>query len=168
MLCDIHKKLDINGEIEPEFIESVIFGGHDWGLKWKYSGLFQATEDNYQNVEEVTDILDMWAFIENAYKTFSKADKVLIKEQADPFGEHVELLGFDGNNETEHLGIAEFLINDVERFTQFKGRDLNSHMPSLDAYKRMLQVFKPMQASSYTGLGVPLVMELLKVRLYPN
>ena len=55
--------------------------------------------------------------------------------------------GFDGNNEAEHLGIARFLINDLDRFSRFREghRDLNSHHPTLESYGRMLRVFEPIR-----------------------
>jgi uncharacterized protein YfbU (UPF0304 family) len=84
-------------------------------------------------------------FIELSHDGLSKNDKGLVEKNADPYGKRVAFRGFDGNNETEHLGIARFLINELNRFSHFKDRDLNSHMPSIDGYRRMLRVFEPMK-----------------------
>jgi uncharacterized protein YfbU (UPF0304 family) len=43
------------------------------------------------------------------------------------------------------LGIANFFVEKLERFSSFDGRDMNSHWPSLDTYRRMLRVFDPMR-----------------------
>ena len=46
MLSELYEKLGVEGEIEPDFIKSAIFGNQLWGLKWKYSGIpFEESED---------------------------------------------------------------------------------------------------------------------------
>ncbi|MFC4191923.1 YfbU family protein [Novosphingobium lubricantis] len=46
-----------------------------------------------------------------------------------------------------HLGIARFLIHDMERFSRYRSRDwdLNSHFPTLDTYRQMIRVFEPIR-----------------------
>jgi len=75
----------------------------------------------------------------------SASDIARLKKEADPFGNHVKFAGFDGNNESEHMGIALFLVEKMDRFTRFKGRDMNSHHPSVDTYARMFAVFEPIR-----------------------
>jgi uncharacterized protein len=53
--------------------------------------------------------------------------------------------GFDGNNESDLLGIARLLVDHMGRWSRFKDRDLNSHMPRRGTYERMLQAFEPMK-----------------------
>ena len=129
ILCDVHKHLKIKDGIDPDFVESTLYGGHSWGLKWKYSGIFHGHEDSEKIVSEVGNILTMWSLIESVYAKLSPKDKAKIEKEAAPFGKDVYFWGFDGNNESEHLGVARFMINDLERFSEFKERDLNSHMP---------------------------------------
>lgn len=145
MLCELYEHLEIDGEIEPTFIQSAIHGGHLWGLQWRYPGIFQGEEDDNRVLKEVVDVLNMWTFIESAYQRLSKKDKGRVEKEADPFGKHVAFPGFDGNYECEHLSIATFLIEDMGRFSDFKDRDLNSHATLLDSYRRMLRVFEPMR-----------------------
>jgi uncharacterized protein YfbU (UPF0304 family) len=80
----------------------------------------------------------------------------------------VKFIGFDGNNESELMGIARFLIDDMERFTSFKGRELNSHMPTRSMYRRMLSVFEPIRK---TLVGVELsadqLITILNAKKYP-
>lgn len=163
MLRDIYQHQKIKGEIDPEFVMSALTGGHYWGLAWKHNGLFHGHEDRDRSVSEVVDILDMWSFLESGYARLSKADKDRIAKELAPMGEAVKFLGFDGNNETEHLAIARFMIEDLDRFSSFEGRDLNSHMPLLPAYRQMLAVFEPMRS---TLIGIELsasqIIEILK------
>ncbi len=111
----------------------------------------------------------MWSFIEEGYKKLSPEDKARVASEAESFGKHVQFTGFDGNNETEYYGIARFLIDDLERFSIFKGRDLNSHMPSIDRYRRMNAIFEPMRALlTHGGLGTAQIIELLKTKVHPD
>jgi hypothetical protein len=145
MLCDLHKHLKVKGEIDPNFVTEAVTGGHYWGLRWRYSGILHDYEDSETVVSEVVDVLDMWSFLESAYSNLSQKDKAQIEAEAGPLGKSVRFPGFDGNNETEHLGVARFLIDDLERFSSFKGRDLNSHWQSIEAYRHMLRIFGPMR-----------------------
>jgi uncharacterized protein YfbU (UPF0304 family) len=145
MLRDLYKHLEVEGEIDPEFMMEVISGGHYWAPKWDMIGLFHDYKDSPHRVREAADYLDMWSFIERGYKELSQADKKILKKDAEPFGERVTFPGFDGNNESEYLGIARIFINHMDRWQMFKGRDLNSHFPTLDMYQAMYRVFEPMR-----------------------
>jgi uncharacterized protein YfbU (UPF0304 family) len=169
MLSELFKHLKVKGEIDPEFVEAAIFGGHYWGLEWKHTGIFHGHEDAKQVVSEVVDILDMWYFLERGFGELSKKDKDRVAAEADPFGKHVAFPGFDGNNESEHVGVARFLIDELERFTEFKGRALNAHMPTLEAYRRMLAVFGPIRRTlTGRGLGASEIIEILNARMHPS
>jgi hypothetical protein len=48
-------------------------------------------------------------------------------------------LGFDGNNEHEHVSVAEFYIDQMERFVHFESRKLNAHMMTLGRHRQMLR-----------------------------
>ena len=146
MMRDLYRHLKVKGEIDPDFVGDVIWGGHYWAPKWEMSGLFHDHEDDPRDVRFVADVLDMWRFIELAYGKLSKKDKDRIEKEAEPFGKNVKFPGFDGNYETPHLGIAIFLVEKMDRFSEFKGRELNSHFPTLDSYRRMLAVFKSMRS----------------------
>jgi len=169
MLCEVYKHLKIKGEIEPAFIEEAIHGGHYWALEWQYSGIFHGHEDNEDVLSEVVDVLDMWTFIEQGYARLSDAAKKQVEKDAAPFGKNVSFRGFDGNNESEHLGVARFLIEKMARFSTFKGRDLNSHAPSIDTYRRMMQVFEPMRRNLTGGdLGAGAITQLLNAMTHPS
>jgi len=165
MLSDIHKKLGIQEGIDPNFVESAIYSDNTWGFEWKYTGVFaSASEPTRPEVTEVLNYLDMWELIEIAYSHLDEEGKKELATKVDsPFGKNVEFRGFDGNNESEYIGITRFLVNDLERFVHFKGREgLNSHMPVLGIYRRMYQVFEPLRR---TLINKPLSVDQLAVIL---
>jgi uncharacterized protein YfbU (UPF0304 family) len=145
MLSDLYDKLGVDGEMEPDFIRSAIFSDNLWSIPWKYSGIPFEEQETPEVVKEVLDILDMWSFIEHCYKQLSDKDKVYLEKEAAPFGKNPTFPGFDGNNETTHMGTASFIVNELDRFVEFKGRNFNSHLPTLDSYRRMLSVFEGMR-----------------------
>jgi len=170
MLVDLSKHLKVKGDINVDFVQKVIFGGHYWAFGWELPGLFHGQADRQARVRFVLDVLDMWFFIEEAMATFSAKDKKRIEKEADPFGKDVRYYGFDGNNEAEYLGIAGFLVEEMDRFAILKGRGhLNSHHPTLETYGRMLAAFKPMkQTIAGRNLSVNEVIALMKERVHPS
>ena len=158
MLSELYERLGIEGEIDPEFIKSAIFSQNLWGIPWKYSGVPFEDQKTPTIVKEVVDILDMWSFIEHAYQELSEEDKKKLEKNVQPFWENPQFQGFDGNNESEYMNIAGFLINDLDRFQDFKGRSLNAHMPTLDMHRRMLAVFKAIRKTLVSG---PMSLEQL-------
>jgi uncharacterized protein len=163
MLRDFSKSMKIKGEVDPEFVIDVISGGHYWAPRWEMQGIFHDYQDNPNDVRFVVDVLDMWSFIEEAYEALSVKDKELLKKEAEPFGEHVRFMGFDGNYEASHIGISRFLTDKMNRFTRFKGRELNSHCPMIARYRAMLIEFEPMRSSLIgRSLGVGQLVKLLR------
>jgi len=145
MLCDIIKHLKVKSDTNPEFVQSAILDGQLWALRWQMTGVFHGYETKERDVSEVVAILDMWSFLEESYEKLPKKEKDKIKAQNLPFGSHLTFLGFDGNNETDQIGIARFLVEEMGRFSRFKGRELNSHLPVLASYRAMSRVFEPMR-----------------------
>jgi uncharacterized protein len=166
MMRDLYKHLKVDGEIDPEFVGEVMWGGHYWAPRWDMQGLFHDYEDDPRDVRFVANVLDMWTFVERAYEKLSATDKARVELDAEPFGKFVEFPGFDGNNETSQMGIARFFIDQMKRFSRFKGRELNSHAPMIGAYRRMLLVFEPLRA---TLVGIELsadqLVAILKARV---
>ena len=60
-----------------------------------------------------------------ATKTCRVLTKPALKMKPHPFGD-ARFSGFDGNNELEYISVARFLIDHLDSFTDFKGRDLDS------------------------------------------
>jgi len=167
MLCDIYEHLGIKPGFQPDLIRESLFGGNFWGLQWAYSGVLEAKPKDTEIVDEVCDILDMYYLLETAVEELSDEDKERIKAES-PFGCRFE--GFDGNNETDHWSVARFLVDQLGRFEHFEDRgDLNSHCPSLDAYRRMLEVYKPNRTQILKRPIRPEgIIEVLKARIHPD
>jgi uncharacterized protein YfbU (UPF0304 family) len=169
MLCQLFKHLNVKSDIDPTFLEAVIDGGHYWALGWEYQNVFHQDEDADTIVSEVVDILDMWRFLERSFGALSKKDKDRVAAEAKPFGDQVVFAGFDGNNESEHCSVAMFLINQLDRFTEFKSRGLDTHTHKLGAYRRMLSVFEPFRIN-LTGrdLNAPEIVKILQAGAHPS
>lgn len=170
MLSEIYEHLKIDGEIDPKFVREAIFREQTWSLSRQYPGIIGSSESKTPLVvKEVQDILEMWELLEISYKRLNSADKARVEAEAKPFGNDVQFRGFDGNNETEYMGAAGSLVNDLESFSTFKGRNLNSHVPSIDSYRRMLAVFQPLRNShDFDTLNVEQVITILKERTHPE
>jgi len=169
MLSELHEQLDINGEIDPEFVKSAIFNDKLWGLRWKYPGIPFEEVDDPEIVKEVVDILDMWSFIEFSYQRLSDDDKATLEKIAHPFGKDPKFQGFDGNNETEYMSTAMFVVNELDRFEEFKGRNFNSHFSSIDSYKRMLSAFEPMRKQlSFEPFSAEALAAVLNEKTHPS
>ena len=100
-----------------------------------------SSEPTPPEVSLVVDILDMWSFIEEAYERFDGEEKSALEAKASLLGNQIEFVGFDGNNESKYMSIANFLTKEMKRFTRFADRELNSHCPVIDGYRRMLREF---------------------------
>jgi uncharacterized protein YfbU (UPF0304 family) len=170
MMKELYEHVGLeNPEIDPRFIADVIYGGHFWAPRWKWSGVFHTHRDDPKNLSFVVDVLDMWTFVEHGYEQLSKSDRKKLEETAEPFGKNVKFRGFDGNNEAELIGIADFFIDRLGRFSNFKGRDLASHVPTVPAYRRMLSVFEGVRHKLVgRGLGLAELTDILKARRHPE
>jgi uncharacterized protein YfbU (UPF0304 family) len=156
MLCEIHKHMNID-TYNAEFIEAAIADGHLWALRWEYPMLFHGEEDNESEVREVAGILDLWRLVEDSYRRFAKKERDLIDDSIVEFNRPPQFRGFDGNYESTQYGITAFIIEKMGRYSEFKGRDLNSHMPMLDEYRPMvaaLELIKRDGGLSILGRGL--------------
>lgn len=169
MLTGLCEKLQIDGEMDPDFLRSAIFNNMSWAIKWKYSGIpFSDTEDP-EVVKEVLDILDMWSGIERSYATLDSDAKDALRKDLGSFGDNPRFQGFDGNNESEHVGTALFLVNELDRFTEFKGRNLNCHYLTIDMHKRMLSKFEPIRRRLLLAdLSAEQLSAVLREQVYPG
>lgn len=153
MLTDVIEKLGIDTDTNIDLVRNVIYGGHYWALGWEMPGIFHGHIDKRSRVSFVVDVLDMWDRLEEGFERLNDKDKARLNEAAGVFGKRLRFPGFDGNNETEYMSIAQFLITDLSRFSRFQDRkhDLNSHHPTLDTYGAMYRVFEPMRETLTFG-----------------
>jgi len=165
MLSEIMKGQKNYEKDTVELIREAIYGGHFWALDWELTGIMHNHVDSKRAVTLVVDTLDMWSFVESAYEGFSAADKKRIATEVGPLGKDPRFHGFDGNNESEYMSIARFLVEKMGRFESFKGRDFNSHVPLVDRYRAMISAFEPMRVELLgRELGIGQVINLLKLQ----
>lgn len=169
MLCDIYDGTKVQGEFDTDFIRSAVFGEKIWSIPWKYSGIPFDDQVVPEVVKEVIDILDMWSSIEHSVAKLDESQRARLEREAAPFGQSPKFMGFDGNSETQHMSTAAFFVNQLDRFTEFKGRDFNSHMPVVDSYKRMLQPYLAVRNKLAHGpLEVDDLVTILKELTHPE
>jgi uncharacterized protein len=155
MLADLMKALKVESDLEPDFIRETVLRGQTWALGWQYPVLDVREEPAQGVVEEVGRIMSMWRVVEDSYAALDPAEQA--KVRASYFDTEPKFDGFDGNNEGDHFGVALFLVNHLERFQEFKGRDLNSHHPTLDRARRSLPVFEGILARRHVMTADDLV-----------
>lgn len=129
----------------PELVQQAIYGGHFWALDWELTGIMHSHVDDPTKLHLVVDVLDTWSFIEEAYESYDEETRSALKGELGFRGDNPQFMGFDGNNETEYLGIAQFLVEHLGRFSRFKGRSFNSHMPTVGRYAQMAKTFEPIR-----------------------
>jgi uncharacterized protein len=163
MLADMYKHLKIkNPEFDPDFISATITHDHLWGFNWQYTGIPFEGKELPPEVKETADILGMWRFLENSYDDLPPAEKAKVQKATGL--KDVKFIGFDGNNEN-HYGIALYIVEHLKpSFEHFKGRDLNSHRPSIDGYRNMYRVFDPMQKELDRLLNADEIAKIVNAR----
>ncbi len=140
MLADLLKATGAKSETNPDFVKEAIISGNTWALAWEYPGIFDA-EDKSAYVRDVGDILQMWTTMEETIDRLPPTDLQRFRGVGIITADG-RFPGFDGNNESAHRSVAKMMIEHMDRFGRFKGRTLNSHMPTIDRYRSMVQVFK--------------------------
>lgn len=152
-----------NAQRTVGLIQEAIYGGHFWALPWEMQGVFHDHADDPKKVRRVVNILDTWSFVESAFQRLSDDEKKLVEKETgwkDP-----KFIGFDGNNESEYYGIAQFLVEELGRFQSFKGRSFNSHSPTVARYSAMAAAFEPIRANLIgRELSAEEIIHLLKQR----
>ena len=129
---------------------------YDDGAPWLNSGLPD------RQCQEVWDILKMFDRLMYSYDQLNDKDK----EGIEPY--LVKFQGFDGNNEGSYLDYADHIINKSAKFKALKncGDSLNSHSQVLDSYRKMLEVWRPMQGSGQ--LTKEQIQEITTAALNPS
>lgn len=134
MLADLMKAGRVRGEVDPDFIMEALGRGHSWAIRQTYHGLFHGDETEEEVVEETAAILNMCRVVEQAIQALSPDERASLPDQQAFFG-------FDGNAEP-HYGVATMYVEKMDRWREFADRNLNSHMPMLDKYRRMRAVYE--------------------------
>ena len=163
MLAEIYEKLEIKSETDIEFIRKTIDKNHTWALSWERPGIVGDPPDSTPpEVNLVNDILEMWDSIELVYVSLNDSEKKQIQDETNSFRNDVGFRGFDGNNESKHMSIAKFFVEDMNCFSSFKDRNFNSHQRMLPIYTKMVFKLEEIREQyPYQQLGVPEIIEIL-------
>lgn len=174
MLCDLAKPAK-DRELDFDFIWNAVTNDDEWALAWKYTGLNLQVESPPE-VRTVGDILEMWDRLEVGYEKLNDAEKEVFKEKSfESIPPSFE--GFDGNNESGRMHIARLLVKDLDRWSRFKDRGLNSHSRTVDVDDRMLTVWRPLWAEkihqgAYGRSGYDLsadeIAAVMRERIHPE
>lgn len=105
----------------------------EYGYVGEYYMLFDNISDEFSQEESklVWDILQIYSNIQYSYKKLKNSKLTEAQIRFD---------GFDGNNEGCYLAFCEFVLFDLDRFSELKEndrRDFNSHSSRCDKYKAM-------------------------------
>jgi len=109
------------------------------GYEYEYGEMFQWIEGMSLPEPDclfVKDVLEAYGCIQRCGKESGNTSIT-----THPF---YKFSGFDGNDEGEYLGYARFMIQDQGKwnYLEMSGDNLNSHMPTLDKYRAMVQKWK--------------------------
>lgn len=167
MLCDLYDRLGVKGQVDADFVrEEILSGGHYWALDRKFGPVFTDTFVSEEIAHETAQILSMWDTLEHIYEDLSEEGRKQIEEE---WGEPPLFRGFYANEEIEHLSVADCMINRLDLFSRFKGRELDSHMPGgLAAYGRMLKAFNQAMEQFSRDLTASQVIAILRERVHPD
>lgn len=131
---EILAKLDpVNADSHQRLIEAL----RD-GYELAYQDAFNHVYEEGLNAEECRFVINTLAMYDAVQRSYAAlADKQGIDEW------RVKFPGFDGNNETSYMSYVRHIVEMEHRFVNVRGdRDLNSHMPMRDEYRRMLQIWE--------------------------
>ncbi|MCR5554274.1 MAG: YfbU family protein [Bacteroidales bacterium] len=127
------------------------------GYKSHYYELFLSLTDKEMQEKDckfVLDVLDMYKAIINSNNKLGENSL-----------EGIYFHGFDGNNESDLLGYAEFFVFDLDRYRsiqEISGRSFNSNSEMRQKYEKMLDKWDSFKENNNSPLTKEQLEELLK------
>jgi uncharacterized protein YfbU (UPF0304 family) len=106
---------------------------------------------------EVIEILDMYRRLRNSYAELPAGQQQGIRAR------DLDFPGFDGNNESEYLGLHEF-FQSQDKWQELPA--INSHIPTLETYRRMLAGYEPFKHND--RLTAAQIIQILAERVHPD
>ena len=105
----------------------------------------------------VHSVFDMYRWLQMSYNALSEDEKQTIN------ADRLKFPGFDGNNETDYMGYAQFVRERLDRWREVDVDDYNSHLPSVAIYARMLEQTPPRRGNEL--LSANLIMQIVETRM---
>jgi len=160
MLADIMKEHEVESDIDPDFVTGAINDGQLWVLEAEYPGIFHGEDASPAVVKETGEIMSMCRVVEDAIAALDEGERETIGQM-----DRTVFVGFDANEEP-HYGVAKAYIAKLNRFDEFSKRALNSHMPTLDGYRRMVREYHCRIERARRGLPLDDIKAILSARAW--
>ncbi len=159
---EILKKLDPESAEYYNEVTEILENGYSSYYEYLFKRL--SPDMHKSECDFVVEVLSMYRAIED-YKRGKSTDSEVIN---DPFS---HFAGFDGNNESECHGFAQFQIKVQKKWQEQLPYErqtdgYNSHMPVKDSYKRMLDVWKSLRKAF--PLSAEQVRAILQAAPHPD
>ena len=170
MLAEIYEKLEVNGNVNHQLVKAAIEKNFLWAFNWGQVGFdISEQEPLPKEVVEVFNHLKMWSYIEKSYAELTQENKNDLEKKLSSLGINPVFLGYDKSKEATHYNILKFLFSYCKRFSFLGNRELNSHSPVLESYKRMWAVFSPMlEISDFEKLSIEQLALVLHEQMDPD
>lgn len=163
ILCDVSRKVEATGMIDPDFLEAAIKGGHSWAIEWEHPSLAHSHTNSQTAADFVIRVLSMWKQIEDSFASLSEADKNRVRQEAG-LARDPSFPGWHREQEANYKSTARFMTDRMNLFPAFEGRSAaDSGEPVVACYKRMLSRLELSDAA--TGdqpLGAEQLVDLLR------
>lgn len=166
MLKGIYENLKIQSDaVDPGLIIDAITTGNTWALEWKHASIYHNKTSSPEVLSEVLDIFDMWRVMKYSFERMAPEDQQHVIDNAKFIDPSKPFPGFDGNNESEYVSVAHFLVEKLDRYSEqkqaLKENNFNSHHPTLTSYRRMVEVYKSLIRSKSVLAGADFTKEEL-------
>lgn len=170
LLTEIHAALNIKNGIDPDFVQDKVCSGDTWALYMQYPGIFEKAPGLPANVKFVANVLDLFTRLERSYESLSAPEKAELEDQSPIHGKDVSFKGFDGNGgDRNGYSTTETFVNQMGRWSNFKGRSFNSHMPSSEIYDRMLNAYDSLNKNNTPWeFSVDEMAHILNAAIHPD
>jgi uncharacterized protein YfbU (UPF0304 family) len=166
MLADIHEHLNIEDSVDPAFIRKHVDSDF-WAIEREYPGIFGGGERDEADISFVQDALDMWRIVEDSYAQLPPEDQEKVRNAEGAHGRAPKFGGFDGH--TEYPSIARTLVEDLDSWTEFQGREFDSHTPDTEMHERMIDAYKSVRGKGFGGyLSVDDLITVVDARIHPE
>ncbi len=162
ILCDVSRKVEAEGTIDPDFLEAAIKGGHSWAIEWEHPSLAHSHTNSQAAADFVISVLSMWKRIEESFGTLTEADKASMLQKSGLAGAP-QFPGWYSESESNYRSTARFMTERMNLFPMFIGRAAaDAGEPVVARYKQMLGILAEFEtAGSDQPLSVAQLVSLL-------
>lgn len=154
MLASIQRKLGVaqdDDAVDQDFIMEAIYQEQQWAIPTKYPGKF-VSEPLPPVIARVYDYLSMWEHLEGLFEGLLPAEKERIVAALEPGQGSLQMRGFHGAHESEHLAAARFILAHMQTFPRFAGRLAHTEKrPMLELHQAMWATYQHELMEAATG-----------------